>query len=342
MPRRHLTIKDRETLAILRENGRSLREIADRIGCDKGTVSRELKRNSTGDVYVPLFAQEMASKRRRNAKKPWRMEHPQLLNFVKEKLKVRWTPEDIANRLPILHPDNHKMRVSAPTIYAWVERDRQQGGTYYTYLRLNQGRKYRRRRGLKGQKKRGAIIGRVGIEHRPEIVDTRKRFGDWEGDTIVGKRHSGCVVTLVERKARFLVAVKVDSKEAVPVADATLRVFRKVPKCLRETMTLDNGLEFARFPQIQVQLGTDVFFADPHSPWQRGANENMNGLLRQFFPKGTDFRNVPEAEVVKAIKLLNDRPRRCLGYRTPSEVFREAVATGRLDLTLDAAIHILE
>ncbi len=270
------------------------------------------------------------------------MEHPQLLNFVKEKLKVRWTPEDIANRLPILHPDNHKMRVSAPTIYAWVERDRQQGGTYYTYLRLNQGRKYRRRRGLKGQKKRGAIIGRVGIEHRPEIVDTRKRFGDWEGDTIVGKRHSGCVVTLVERKARFLVAVKVDSKEAVPVADATLRVFRKVPKCLRETMTLDNGLEFARFPQIQVQLGTDVFFADPHSPWQRGANENMNGLLRQFFPKGTDFRNVPEAEVVKAIKLLNDRPRRCLGYRTPSEVFREAVATGRLDLTLDAAIHILE
>jgi IS30 family transposase len=285
---------------------------------------------------VPLFAQDKASERRRNAKNPWRMEHPQLLNFVKKMLKVRWTPEDIANRLPILHPGDPKMRVSAPTIYAWVERDRQQGGTYYTYLRLNQGRKYRRRRGLKGQKKRGAIIGRVGIEHRPEIVETRERFGDWEGDTIVGKGKSGCIVTLVERKSRFLVAVKVDSKEAVPVADATLQEFRKVPKCLRETMTLDNGSEFAQFPQIQVQLGTDVYFADPHAPWQRGTNENTNGLLRQFFPKGTSFHNVSTKKVVNAVKLLNDRPRRCLDYKTPSEVFQEAIAAGR-EPTFDLA-----
>ena len=246
MPRRHLTIKEREIIALLHANGKSLGEIADRIGFNKGTVSREIKRNNTGGIYVPLFAQEMATERRKNAKKPWRMNHPKLVDFVTKKLEARWTPEDIANRLPMLYPDDLKMRVSAPTIYAWVERDRQQGGTYYSYLRLNQGRKYRRRRGLKGQKKRGAIIGRVGIEHRPEIVESRERFGDWEGDTIVGKGKSGCIVTLVERKSRFLVAVKVDSKEAVPVADATLRVFRKVPKCLRETMTLDNGLEFAR------------------------------------------------------------------------------------------------
>lgn len=342
MPTGHLTIKERETIALLHANGKSLGEIADRIGFNKGTVSREIKRNTTGGIYVPIFAQEMAIERRRNAKKPWRMEHPQLLHFVKKKLEEYWRPEQIADELPTAYPDDLKMRVSGPTIYAWVERDRQQGGTYYTYLRLNQGRKYRRRRRVKGQKKRGGIIGRVGIEHRPEIVETRERFGDWEGDTIVGKGHSGCVVTLVERKSRFLVAVKVDNKEAVPVADATLRVFRKVPKCLRETMTLDNGLEFAQFPQIQLQLGTDVYFADPHSPWQRGTNENTNGLLRQFFPKGTDFRDVPEAEVVKVIKLLNDRPRRCLGCRTPREVFREAIAAGRLDLTLDVAIHILE
>lgn len=329
MPRTHLTIKDREIIALLQANGKSLGEIADRIGCHKGTVSREIKRNATGPIYVPLFAQDKASERRRNAKNPWRMNHPQLLDFVKKKLEVRWTPEDIANRLPMLYPDDLKMRVSAPTIYAWVERDRQQGGTYYTYLRLNQGRKYRRRRGLKGQKKRGTIIGRVGIEHRPEIVESRERFGDWEGDTIVGTGKSGCIVTLVERKSRFLVAVKVDSKEALAVGDATLQEFRKVPKCLRETMTLDNGSEFAQFPQIQVQLGTDVYFAKPHAPWQRGTNENTNGLLRQFFPKGTSFQDVSSSEVVKAVKLLNDRPRRCLGYRTPGEVFREAIAAGR-------------
>ncbi len=325
MPTGHLTIKERETIALLQATGHSFAQIGAQIGRHKGTISREIQRNSSGGIYVPQFAQKKADKRRANAKQPWRMKYPGLINYVKAKLEVRWTPEDIATMLPKDHPNNNKMRVSAPTIYAWVERDRKQRGTYYQYLRLNQGRIYRRRRGKKGQKKRGSIPGRVGIEERPEIVETRERFGDWEGDTIVGKGKSGCIATHVERKSRFLVAVKVDSREAVPVFQATLKGFRKIPKLLRETLTLDNGLEFATFPRGKSQLGLDIYFADPHSPWQRGTNENTNGLLRQFFPKGSSFSHVTDEDVAKAMKMLNNRPRRCLGYRTPAEVLREAI-----------------
>ncbi len=326
MPQGHLTMKEREIIALLRVNGRSMNEIGQQIGRDKSTVSREIKRNATGGIYVPLFAQEIAEKRRKNAKQFQRMRYPGLLNYVKSKLKAGWSPEDIANRLPEAHPHNENMRAAAPTIYAWVEHDRRQGGIHYRYLRYNRGRKRRRRRGRE-RGRAGRIIGRVGIEHRPEVVESRERFGDWEGDTMVGSGKSGCLVTQVERKSRYLVAVKVDSKTAPAVGNATLQAFRKVPKRLRKTMTLDNGREFAMFPQLEDQLHLNVYFADGYAPWQRGANENTNGLLRQFFPKGTKFCDVSPEEVAKVVKLMNNRPRRCLGYRTPREVYREAVKT---------------
>jgi len=237
---------------------------------------------------------------------------------VKRKLKADWSPEIIADKLKIDFPDDDEMRVSHETVYRWIYLDAKEGGTLYHHLRRRRKRRRRQKRYGSGRR---FIPGRVSISQRPDIVETRERFGDWEGDTIEGKKSTGYMVTHVERRSRFLIAAKLPDKKAASLTLESVKAFWRVPKNMRKTLTVDNGKEFARFKELENKTGLTVYFADPYSAWQRGTNENTNGLLRQYFPKGTDFKKVTEEDLAIAVKKLNHRPRKCLGYQSPHEVF---------------------
>jgi IS30 family transposase len=170
------------------------------------------------------------------------------------------------------------------------------------------------------------IVGRVSIHQRPAIVEARRRFGDWEGDTLYGGRTRHCLLTHLERRSRFLLAGRIADRQAATVAVAKIEQFSRLPKAWRRTLTLDNGKEFAAFRAVENALGLSVYFADPYSAWQRGANENANGLIRRFYPKGTDFSKVSDEELAAVVYWINNRPRKCLGYRTPIEVVQQALS----------------
>jgi len=209
------------------------------------------------------------------------------------------------------------MRIGTETIYQWVYGDTAEGGELHGYLRRRHPRRRRQRRYRSG---RGLIPGRIGIAERPTIVDRRDRFGDWEADTVEGAKGSGGIASHVERKSRYLIAAKLADKKADTFAGETIRAFRRIPRAWRKTLTADNGKEFARFKRIEATTGLTVFFADPYAAWQRGTNENTNGLIRQYFPKGCDLRTVTHKHLAKVVNALNRRPRKCPGYRTPHEV----------------------
>jgi IS30 family transposase len=316
---RHLTIDERESILKMRSEQKNMTHIAELLGRNKGTISRELSRNlSSTDEYKPHLAQRYYSKRRTESKQPYRLEqNGRLRRHVRKKLKLCWSPEQIAGRLKIDRPDTPKMRISPLTVYSWMRRDKADGGDLYTYLR--QGHRKRRKKSGSDDK-RGHIPDRRPISERPDVVDTRDRFGDWEGDSVVGKSHGSFIATHVERKSRYLLSGKMKDKSADSMNETTRRLFRKIPKSKRQTMTVDNGKEFAGFKEMEKTVGLCCYFADPYSSYQRGTNENTNGLLRQFFPKGTDFKKVSDVELDKAVALINNRPRKCLNYRTPNEV----------------------
>jgi IS30 family transposase len=243
------------------------------------------------------------------------------VRYVEQGLRAERSPDVINARLKMEYSDDIKMRVSIETIYRWVYRDAHQGGPLFSCLcRCHKKRRRQRRYGAG----RGLIPGRIGIDERPDLVASRQRFGDWEGDTVEGAKGSGNITTHVERKSRYLIAAKLTDKTAAATATAVTAAFRRIPEALRHTLTLDNGKEFARFSDIEKGTGLVVYFADPYSAWQRGTNENTNGLLRRYFPKGSGFRDIADETLASVVKKLNHRPRKCLGYRTPHEVFQEA------------------
>ena len=315
----HLSIDERENILKMKSEGKNLPDIADYLGRSRGTISRELSRNtsSTGE-YKPHLAQRYYRKRRSESKQPYRLEqNGRLRQRVRNKIKKYHSPEQISGRLETDYPDDQNMRVSPVTVYSWVKRDKAEGGKYYKFLRQGH-RKRRKKHG--GSDKRGQIPDRRPISERPDVVDTRGRFGDWEGDSVSGKGHGSFVATHVERKSRYLLSGKMKDKSAGSMNETTQRLFRKIPKSKRHTLTVDNGKEFAGFKEMEKSVGLCCYFADPYSSYQRGTNENTNGLLRQFFPKGTDFKKVSDVELDKAVALINNRPRKCLNYRTPNEV----------------------
>jgi IS30 family transposase len=216
------------------------------------------------------------------------------------------------------YPNDPDMRISQEGIYGFIYRDAFAGGKLYT--RLHSQRKKRRKQRPYGSL-RGLIRNRVGISERPAIVNTRQRIGDWEGDTVEGNKGSEHIATHVERKSRFLLASKLPDKLASTMATKTIACFQKIPKIARKTLTVDNGKEFAKFNDIQATVGLDIYFSDPYSPWQRGTNENTNGLLRRYFPKGSNFKLISDEQLASIVKKLNNRPRKSLNYRTPHEVF---------------------
>lgn len=319
-----LTSQERYVIYHLKLYRLSLREIGRRLGRSHATISRELRRNGpvvASWVYWHEGAHQKALLRRTEPRHYRRRGHAPLVRYVEQGLRAEWSPDVIAAKLKIDYPNDDRMRASIETIYRWVYRDAKQGGQLFNCLcRYHKKRRRQHRYGTG----RGLIPGRVGIEMRPDVVAARRRFGDWEGDTVEGAKGSGNITTHVERKSRYLIAGKLINKTATVTAKAASTAFRRVPKSLRRTLTLDNGKEFARFKDIEKDTGLTVYFADPYSAWQRGTNENTNGLLRRYFPKGMDFRAVTDKTLAEAVKKLNHRPRKCLDYRTPHEVFQEA------------------
>jgi IS30 family transposase len=313
---RHLTIDEREVILKMRAQEASMQQIGDSLGRSKGTISRELSRNiSSTQDYKPHLAQRYYQQRRGDSKEPYRLEEDVFLRkYVEKKLTEYWSPEQISGRIR----KDQGIHISPLTIYSWIYRNHTEGGKFYQYLRQNHHRR-RKRRG--SQERRGQIPDRRMIDDRPQVVNERKRIGDWEGDTVEGRKGSGLIATHVERKTRYTVAVKVADKSAETVTKATMAAMKKLPPEKVKTMTFDNGKEFAGFKELERGLDMRSYFARPYHSWERGTNENTNGLLRQFFPKGMDFGTILQLDVDRALELLNNRPRKCLNYRTPTEVF---------------------
>jgi transposase, IS30 family len=318
MDYKHLTMEERYQIDDLRSEGFSKNEIARRIGRATSTISREMSRNKGGHVWRAHQAHEkakirLAKRGRANARKvsesAWEYAENQLIHF-------QWSPEQIAGRLKREGHDG----ISHETIYKRVLEDKKAGGVLHKNLRCQ---KLRRKR-YGSNRRRPIILGRQGIEDRPAIVDVRKRIGDWEGDTIIGAGcNSGAIVTSVERVSRFTILAKVENKSPIGVTNAIIEKM-KLLKGLAHTMTVDNGGEFSLHKMVSQALNMKIYFARPYHSWERGTNENTNGLVRQYFIKSMRFDKVSDDDVQRVADKLNGRPRKCLGYQTPYEVFSRA------------------
>ena len=319
MSYKHLTSEERYVIYHLTRYGCSLREIGRRLNRHHTSISREVKRNTAPAMdYTYFWGDVHAAERRHRARHQRRRGNTRLVRYVEKRLQWYWPPEMIVGRLQVRYPNDPSMRISTEMIYQWIFRDAREGGDLYKFLQRRHKKRRKQRRYGTG---RGLIPDRVSIWERPAEVDERSRLGDWEGDLVEGKKGSGYILTLVDRKSRYLMACMVKNKKSQTLAQAITHLFWKVPKAYRHTLTLDNGKEFARFKEVQKTTGLTVYFADPYAAWQRGTNENTNGLLRQFHPKGSDFSKVSEESLAFSIKMINHRPKKCLGYRMPHEAF---------------------
>lgn len=320
MPYTHLTPTDRGQIQAFLEEARGVNYIADMLGRHPSTISRELQRNRTRGKYDAQKAQRRYEERRMACRPRKRLEYLPLWAHVFDKIPGKWTPEQIAGRLPLDYPDEPRMRISHEALYQNIYADHRM---HCLIKDLPQARPKRRKRG-QGKTRRGpSIPDRVGIEHRPEQANTRSRHGDWEGDTIVGAQQHGFILTLAERKSLLARLHKCDTKQADEVAQAVIDSLLDMPVSWVKTITFDNGTEFAAHRTMSQVLPASIYFAAPYASYQRGTNENTNGLIRRFLPKGTDFRNVTQHHLDQIADDLNNRPRKKLGYRTPNEVFQE-------------------
>ena len=321
-----LTLEERFVIYHLRVLYKlSVREIAHQLDRHHSTISRELRRNASPDGSAPYgveSAQRLSLQRRQQPRHRRCRNHSALYRYVMQGLQAHWSPQIIAGRLPLEFPGDASMRISHEAIYGWIYRDAKNGGELYRCLPY---RHRRRRKQRRYGSVRGLIPGRVSIQERPAVVERRSRFGDWEGDTVYGHRTRDCLLTTVERKSRYVMVSKIPDRCADTVAACHIESFCALPSQWRKTLTLDNGKEFAQFNRLEEAADIQVFFADPYSAWQRGANENTNGLLRRYYPKGTDFSQVSDEHLASVVENLNNRPRKCLAYRTPAEVMQRSL-----------------
>ncbi|MBD3279776.1 MAG: IS30 family transposase [Candidatus Pacebacteria bacterium] len=294
--------------------GVSKREIARRLGRSDSSIRDEIKRNSFGEHYVAVYAQARSEKRITKARHRHPLKNKSVFKFVLKKLRSGWSPEQIAGRLKLKHPNNSYWHIHHETIYRYIYDQKNKDKKLWEYL----PRKQKKRRKKYGRKvHRNKIPDRVSIHLRPESVEDKQEFGHWEGDSIVGKGHKGGAHTEVERKTRFLKARLLKSLSAEETAEAVCEMFDSLPLKAKKTTTVDNGKEFVK----HKQFGLSVYFADPYSSWQRGSNEYHNGLIRRYLPKRTDLSKVTQKELGDIIQEINNRPRKCLGFYTPQEAF---------------------
>jgi len=311
-----LTIEQRYQIDILLKAGKAQKEIAVLLNVSPSTISRELRRNGGKRGYRPKQAQNKADNRRRSAGKAIKMT-PEIIEMIEAKIRIEWSPEQISGWLGV----EHGIGISHERIYQHIEADQKQGGDLVKYLRFN-GKK-RKRRNL-NKDKRGQIKNRVCIDQRPVIVDEKTRIGDWEIDLVIGKDHQGALLTVVDRCSKYTLIKKLDGKGAEGVNQALISLLAPYDS-VSHTITSDNGKEFALHEQVAQALGIDFYFAHPYHSWERGLNENTNGLIRQYFPKSTNLKDITDEQVVQVMDRLNNRPRKMLCYQTPHHVFFEQI-----------------
>ena len=307
-----------------------IRGVARLLGVSASTVSRELRRNCGLRGCRTKQAQRISESRRREASSRPRKLTGELWARIEGKLRLQWSPERIAGRMRLEGGPS----VGKTWIYHHVWKDRAEGGTLHRHLRRRGKKANRRGRGDAG---RGVIPGRVDISERPAAAESKQRVGDWELDTIIGARHRGALVSAVDRCSKFVFLRRVPRKTSAAVSGALLACLRPLA-ALARTLTADNGKEFAGHREVAAALSAGFYFATPYRSWERGLNEHTNGLVRQYFPKAMGFTDLDDARVRQVQDLLNGRPRRVLGYRTPAEVFGEALdAAGAPKAALGAA-----
>ena len=311
----HLTRNKRSQIQALKSSGFTQSGIATALNVSPSTISRELKRNKGDTHYDFHYADVQASIRRSQvSRKPKRMTD-EVKTRIKKHLLDDWSPEQISGRLK-----TEGIRISHETIYKYVWDDKRHYGTLFMHLR-HFGKKYKKRSSSKGC--RSKIPGRIDISQRPEIVTAKARVGDWEGDTIIGPKHKSALLTYVDRKSKLTLIAKLKRKTADNVFKASCRKFKNIKNHIM-TITFDNGTEFSAHQKISQVTGAKCYFATPYHAWERGLNEHTNGLIRRYFPKSTDLSLLSDKEIQRVENLLNNRPRKVLGYQTPKEVFAAA------------------
>jgi len=305
-----LTLEKRYGIYSLLKTGQTQSKIAEVVGVHKSTINRELKRNRGGRGYRPKQANAFAEDRHR-AKVCFRIDG-NTWAFVERLICKEWSPEQISGWMKV----NMDIAVSHEWIYQYVLKDKLAGGSLYLHLRCKKKRKKR----YGSNDRRGNLINRVSIDERPDIVDRRNRIGDWEADTIIGKAHKQAIVSLTERKSGLALVYKVDRRTKENTESAMKQLLYSISDQVH-TITSDNGKEFGNHEKIAKGLKCNFYFAHAYSSWERGTNENTNGLIRQYFPKNRDFRTITDKELIHAMKRLNNRPRKRFGYKTPNQVF---------------------
>jgi len=319
---RYLSLAEREEIMILHAQGESDAEIGRRLGRDRSTIGRELDRNSTGQGYRASSAQQMTEQRAKRPKPAKLAVDPVLRDRVQADLRARWSPEQVAARLVRDFPDQPRMHVSHETIYQAIYVQGRGALRRELAACLRTGRAIRRpQRMPDGRRARqGKIAGMVPISARPAEAADRAVPGHWEGDLIMGKNNRSAIGTLVERTTRFCLLLHLPGgKDAATVADEMIKTIQRLPAELRRSLAWDQGTEMAQHAQITLATDLDIYFCDPHAPWQRGSNENTNGLLRQYFPKGIDLATHSREDLARVAAELNGRPRKTLDWDTPAE-----------------------
>ena len=316
----HFTLDERICLQKLLSEGYSMRRIAAFLGRNVSSVSREINRNrskyppkkpsNNQYQYHAWRAQTLSVVRRRMNKHYRLLPDTKEWNYVVDNLNQYWTPEEISNRWKLDHPD--EQHIGTSTIYRYIKSGKFKGITRKTHLRHRGKRKVSRNSNF------NTIQPTRIIPDWPDVIKSRSRIGDWEGDTVYGGIGKGLLVTQVDRKSRYLRAALISSRNALTAKEAIVNLLKDYPV---HSISLDNGSEFSEFIALEKELHTKVYFAEPHKPWQRGTNENTNGLIRFFFPKGFDFRTVTQDDVDFVVNLINHRPRKVLGWKSPKEVF---------------------
>ena len=321
--RKKMTINDREKLLKLVDQKISQREIGEYLGRNQSTISRELRRaGMSRSIYSLATAQvDRNNKASLKGRKQKLFKGSELLEFVHKKIiELHWSPEQISG---YLKNDKSAKQISYESIYRYIYSLEDEGKKRIWIQALRHRKKKRWSRKNKTEK-RGKIPERVSIHDRPKYIEKREEGGHWEGDLIIGKNHASAIGTIVERKSRFTLIVHLpNEKTSESVVKGFSDEFDKIPRALKRSLTYDNGTEMTLHKRITERTGMPVYFADPGCPGQRGTNENTNGLIREFFPKGTDFKNISHNELKRVEKLLNQRPRKVLGFCTPEEVFRK-------------------
>lgn len=312
---KHININERCCIVNFLELNWSLRKIAKYLGRNVSTISREIKRNSVNGKYLAHIASENYDKRRLNCGTKSKSTNIKLINYIENALSKAWSPEQIAGRLRLDFESDNSMKVGFKTIYRWI---------YSKIVAKGDVTKLRRKgKSLKSKETRGKFNIGKSIKDRPKEVRKRSSIGHWELDTVVSSRgkSKACLATFVERKSRFLIAQVMENRKSSTFNKHCFSAFSNVENQLVKTFTVDRGKEFAGYNEMEKELGIDVYFADAYASWQRGTNENTNGLLREFYPKKFDFATITQDELDYCVNLINNRPRKCLGFKTPSEVF---------------------